>query len=960
MRRSSLTTAMTAAALVAAACGADPDRTATETAAGPAGQPRSRTAEAAPTPDVESRIARWVESCEDGDADAVVAAGKPAMDLLLSWLVGEDEERHQAALDLLPRFGAAAVPPLAALFDGHEAIRGRALEALDPLTPLCGDPMIAAAVWPALLRHLDDPRIERLTDDLASSAAPFVDELVAVFKSGDEQASGRAGLILRSMGTAAVAAARAILAVMRSDRSSRQQRAHAVGILQSIGSADPDILGTLQEMLRSPNAGDRQDGARVLVTWGDAAMAAGGDFVALLWDPDEDVRATARVLVPRNPSIVAAHAAEIAARLAGQAPERDESILQDLMSDAAARDAFARAESSLNGDARAAVHWALLTSAPAESVKAVASTRSADPRERLLAIRFLDQSDLPLSAEALSLLDDPDADVRTAALEVFVELRAAPAARLRAAARGLLTGESTYVRMNAMSALASVADGDAAALEEVLRALVGDDVGLRVAAAAGLSAASTPIVGPHDDVVAALSNAIAAAGSDQRVDEALGRTLLRFDGGTEAFLRAAEVRIRRMAESGEAAIDGLFAVLRATGPAAERLRPLLETTEWKNHYQANAARSVLATLTTDPLQFALLAAHSEESVRRLLAMGDAGRAAMPVFAQQAPVGRRAALLRWLAGVDLEGSIVAAALARPASASDPALPIGASRSDDGGALSASPGVRIVDGSEWPTKPIDACRREGAAILALLLPALRAVPLLGELSLDEDGDVRTAALESLLEVGQRDPQALTVEVLQPLVARPEVRELRSGLQIASLMGPRGRALAPALRRARASTNSQIRLDAAAALHAVTGDEEELRAELRDALARTGEYGRETNGLVVAEHLPRLTWTGPDLDLLLRAFQRTAPTSRDPFTPVIERLGPSAAAFVPGLTATLAVKDDRDRERRPPVLRALAAIGLAARPALPEIRRSVARLGDEFGICAAAIRAIEAAPR
>jgi hypothetical protein len=164
---------------------------------------------------------------------------------------------------------------------------------------------------------------------------------------------------------------------------------------------------------------------------------------------------------------------------------------------------------------------------------------------------------------------------------------------------------------------------------------------------------------------------------------------------------------------------------------------------------------------------------------------------------------------------------------------------------------------------------------------------------------------------------------------------------------------------------------RLRAAAARRDSTGEEAALREVLRDVLRRTGRAGERVPWRAVGRLLPTLPWTGADRDLLLRAFLRAREESAiHAFAPTIERLGPDAAAFVPALRVALqesefTVHFSISPGVQPagpgvPIVRALAAIGAAARPALPELRRWIAVTEDPDGSGRAAVRAIESAAR
>jgi hypothetical protein len=76
-----------------------------------------------------------------------------------------------------------------------------------------------------------------------------------------------------------------------------------------------------------------------------------------------------------------------------------------------------------------------------------------------------------------------------------------------------------------------------------------------------------------------------------------------------------------------------------------------------------------------------------------------------------------------------------------------------------------------------------------------------------------------------------------------------------------------------------------------------------------------------------------------------------------PALVRCGPEAAPAVPAMRVVLAHWHTGDGRPGAAAARLLAAVGPAAREALPDLRRNVVRFADPEGLVAAAIREIEA---
>jgi hypothetical protein len=108
--------------------------------------------------------------------------------------------------------------------------------------------------------------------------------------------------------------------------------------------------------------------------------------------------------------------------------------------------------------------------------------------------------------------------------------------------------------------------------------------------------------------------------------------------------------------------------------------------------------------------------------------------------------------------------------------------------------------------------------------------------------------------------------------------------------------------------------------------------------------------------------------DFDAVLAVIRADLhPSATQALTPLLLRMGPDAAPAVGALTRVVASRHVWDSEHGPEAdgaavfaARVLGAIGAAAKPALPELRRFVAEFGDQGGAFRDAIAKIEAASR
>jgi HEAT repeat protein len=932
--------------------------------------------ERAPAPNpVSSILEAWFAAEAAGDeaahqrvAATLAAGGRPLLEQLVEHaLVTEGPGEFHAASQLLRTCGEPVVPLLADAMDRDPATQQRALHLAVALGGVCRDPAVGDVLWQALVPHLGTLTDEAWSvayDGLAPSAVSVVDELLLLWRGDDAQASRRAGWILSSVGATAPRIAGPALDALRAEASrqpeppqtgdddeddttaqaSRERARIGFHILRAVGSTDPSILPDLTSLLRSPDAGIRYLAVEILATWGKLAADAGPELIRLLKDEDSSVRRAARETVPRIPAVATEHWRALISAFSSE--EAGIASLEPLMSVPAFRDRVTAGADTLADAEREVVVWLLCQSSGAdgtpEALERLLLDRS--PAARRCALDRAEHAEGPLPASALRLVEDPDPYVRARALRLAASRGALPGVRVAAIARTLLANENIHVKRAAVDALGTMSDVNQDALDLLLDALTGVDASLRHEAAAGLARVSGPIPGDHAEAVAELEKQFAAGegSSDQQV----GGSLLRFSGGVAAVLRSAEVRLRRMAETGDAAVQGFFCVLRDLGPAAEPLRPLLETLQWKNGYQRRGADEVLAGLSTDPGRIARLGDVEQTVVQRLVAAGPPGLAALPLLAARADAQRREELIRWVSGLDLAATVIAAA--QVGSSHDPAEATVRDRRE-----SSTDALELRDGESSRV-------RMGAAVLARAVPPEVAVPVLERLVHDDSDEVTAAAAESLLALENARPGSVPVEALRRMLEDDAVEPAL--LELAAALGTRGAPLATGLEARCDSGDAEIRLRAAAALHAVSGRDDRLRAALLDALRSALDHGAWE---VVRDLLPRIEWREADRDALVRILVRTVEHDRRvALLPVIEKLGPDAGPFVPGLCLLLDDVESQEwhgettypREPAQSVLRTLAAIGPAARPALPRIRRWIALAGDRDRVGTESVRAIE----
>jgi HEAT repeat protein len=550
--------------------------------------------------------------------------------------------------------------------------------------------------------------------------------------------------------------------------------------------------------------------------------------------------------------------------------------------------------------------------------------KSADPFVRGLSLDPWTGDDArgPPPAWAVALLDDPDDGVRATAADLVASKGGAPDARVRTVAMALRAAPEPSTRWSAVAALGALAARDPSVLAAVVEALSDESESVRTTAVIALARDDTPIPGPHPEAIARIADGLL----DRGEAKVAGRALLRFEGGEELLVATVRDALRHPQEG--PANDSpwqIVGAVAAAGPRAAPLRGALEA--WRTDDPNAYADAALAEISRDPVELAL---HGDATtVARLLAMGPAGRRAVPLLVGRADENDLPAMLREVESAALADEIVAAA----------------GTSDD----AAHAGVV----------------RMGAARMASGLPAPQAVDVLRSLAADPDADVRTAVVESLVEVERRAPGSVPPLLVAGLFHDEDEQVRHLAVNFVGCRGARARDAVPALREVLRSDHAWDRCLAALALWRVTGDPEEALRLIRPLLERPDQATVFTPWSEIGGALAAMPLGPADRDLLLRALPRAIEVHvRLAILEAIVPLGPAAAPAVPAFRAMLsdafgAVGESDDAiALGETAARVLAGIGAAARPALPDLRAWIAASGDPHGVARQAVRTISAA--
>ena len=544
-----------------------------------------------------------------------------------------------------------------------------------------------------------------------------------------------------------------------------------------------------------------------------------------------------------------------------------------------------------------------------------------------------DDERAPLPAEAILLLDDPDMSVRSRAAAILAARGGAPPARIRDAVLPLVGAAEPDVRADAIRALGPIATTHRVALDAVLAAFDADpDDDVRLAAAYALALGDGVIAGEHpglgwlqSELTAAIADVFAAHRDVRRLSHAL----LRLPQGAAALSAAVTKAVQQTWHANWAGVAD--AVVEA-GPRVAALRPLLVRLRESAADQIDRA---LAAIDADPVAIASSEWRTDQAtVTRLLAMGETGeRAVVLLFGRIYAAGDPPR--EWFEGVPIRDHIVAAARADSADPLAPTL------------------------------------RRGAARLACLLAPEEALEVLTSLVAGMDAGVRWAARDELARLEGRSPGLVPVPLVRRLVEeaqqRDEFGEIEEAVLLAGAIGPRAADLVPTLQRLRDTAGADVASCAAVSLWRITRRADEALPVLRRILATAGRdelmsmRWDEIAGALAEMPLERL-----DLDVFLGVLRRDpVPYAESRLVPLLGRFGDAAASAVPILRRILGRRDgdggfDVDRDPGEDAARVLAAIGPAARDALPDLRAWIADVGDPRGVAREAIRKIESGAR
>jgi HEAT repeat protein len=558
---------------------------------------------------------------------------------------------------------------------------------------------------------------------------------------------------------------------------------------------------------------------------------------------------------------------------------------------------------------------------PALAAVAPRLLATGDPDLRTATLRALNE--LPATSVDASilvpLLDDSSPAVRAEAAFMLWWSGTAAGARSVAVASAVAADADDDVRRTAARVLASAA-GTRDLSPELLALLADPSDKVRSAAYAELAIKSDPLGVPSAVLDAVIDNALRTRNHDAVL------VALRIENGVEALVRAAAVALQSEdVDLVRSALDALGTAGPAARSACASLAPLTQDGRF-----ASEARTAYFEITGEVSALDDSYELDELHARRLLSHGDAGADS---------VVRRAAHVAGWYRVGL-----CAALGEDASLCAAVLRGAQSRGDD-----------------WESER----PRVGAAGLAPVLAPSRAIELLATLSRDPSARVRVATAESLASLGDGlvDLTAAT-EALGRLLDDEDSAVRREAVLAARHVSE----LRPAVRARLHDSDACVRLQAGAALCVDSADESAGRA-IVEALARAKDDTRlaDANWRVIDTALARMPLLPADAPTFALALIELDDCScQGPILRALKRLGPAASPALAGVRAALAgdlscrhgihveVPNGAD------AIAALAAMGAAARPAIPDLTTLAAR-SPEFATSArAAISAITAEVR
>lgn len=520
----------------------------------------------------------------------------------------------------------------------------------------------------------------------------------------------------------------------------------------------------------------------------------------------------------------------------------------------------------------------------------------------------------------LPLLDDPSAAVRAEAAYLLYRADAAARPRAIAAALSAASDPNRYVRETAARVLADAADSGV--LSSALAALLTDsDDFVRQAACLTLARSSTPIAAPPPAALGAVVDYVLCEASPDAA-----RIALRFEGGAAALVRAATAELT--SEDAEHVRKSL-AVLAATGSAAQSAAPLIEPLMSRSDV-GEQARNAYYAITGDVAALGDGFSIDEDGARGLLARGDAGADAIVRWSSRvAPWARDNVCV----ALDSDETLCRA---------------------------------VVRGAATPGHDQESDRvRAGAAGLAPVLGAQRAVDLLIGLAGDASYVVRRAVASTLGSLGDHGVDLGAAEYALRTLLRDEDDDVRLA---AALPARRVSALRPDLEARLGDAAPEVRLQAAAALLA-DGFDPAARTALFEAMGHVRDASSlaDADWKLVESSLAPNELRPADVPVLASTLLYIDDcTCQGPILHLLARLGPAAAPALTGVRAAL----DGDLSCRwgshgPPPLRedaiaALAAMGSAARAAIPDLTAVAARYPEFSEKARAAIAAINGTGR
>jgi HEAT repeat protein len=956
-------------------CGGEPRPAAVvvSPAAAPTETPRARRpATAQATPDVDAFVSAWRGAADSDDdsrrraEDALLAAGPDAVERLLMAARGDDFQFAIDAQRLIPRFGAAAIAPLAkSVASEDESMRHLAMHLLGEMASdwAYGDdgPAVCRALVARLAVEGDaSPAAEALKASLPAGRAVAA-ELAEIWRAAADGRKGEIASVLAALGPDAAKAAPVFWAAVGEGAGASFEALH---VLASIAVADSSKLELLGKLLDDGSSPVRAEVVELLGAYGDAAAPLVPRLVARLGDDESDVGERAwRVLAAMSSLDDATWRAFV---VHGRCDELAERAKDPKF---AAR--LAKTLPTLDAIGMESVYYALVECGTFDLTSLTDTLlHHPFPSARLLALESRPAA-APIPKGVLDLLEDPDPGVRLEAAFQFAHRGAVPGDRLRAIAAPLCASGDAGVRAEAVRLLSRIGDEKDAGL--LVAALT--DASPRVRSTAIRELPSD--VAARPDVCAILVQA--ASDPDSTVAEAALGALMRQEeppAATRAVIleklvadvvrsptSSDAVRLREIAGGAEALAAAVAPTL-ASGNAAEywrfrdavaaaalaapqvpTIRPTLarlrESVDDSRRLRVDEALAQIDfAAAVDPEAIALGSGADDEKVRRLLALGDAGRAALPLAASASR--RRSKFRKLVAEVPLKSTLNAAA--------------------------------DVAGADDRAKSL----RKGAALLAPLLPDADAIAVLAKVVDDEDA--RSVAAASLVEVETRSPGAVPVVLVGRLLRGAAGERVWSGLTLLELVHARAGALVddvvPDLRELRDGGGAS-RARAVVALWRLLHRGDETLPTLRAVLAHPERIDEGLPWGAIGSALSEMPLEDADVAAIVATVQRAASLCEPPemnedsvqpgdavvgslaaLLPVLERLGPRAAPAVPALRIILS-RWDAGTDEGAAAVRCLAAIGSAARAAIPELRRA-ARRWDPHDAAAEALRRIESAAR